>query len=342
MKEVYKNYMMEQLRKLISIDSPTGVTNNVQEYLCQELTRLGYAPQRLHKGGVRAELGGEGNGLMLFAHCDTLGAVISAIKDDGRLTVSKVGGLNPNNVETEHVRVYTRFSGSYEGTFQVPNASSHVNAHVNDARNFEENLEIVLDEDVRSPDDVKALGIDRGAFVAVEPRFTVPSKGSITRRFLDDKASASVLLTYAKYLKDEGITPSRRVVIGFTVYEEVGHGAACGVPEGICDVLAVDMGCVGEGLGCTEQMVSICAKDSGGPYNYDMTTELVRAAKEAGVDYAVDIYNFYGSDVEVALKAGYDVRHALIGPGVYASHGYERSHEKGLANTFDLLCAYIG
>ena len=104
MKEVYKNYMMEQLRKLISIDSPTGFTNNVQEYLCQELTRLGYAPQRLHKGGVRAELGGEGNGLMLFAHCDTLGAVISAIKDDGRLTVSKVGGLNPNNVETEHVR----------------------------------------------------------------------------------------------------------------------------------------------------------------------------------------------------------------------------------------------
>ncbi len=342
MKEIYKSYMMEQLEKLLSIDSPTGFTNKVQDYLCEEITRLGYKPERLHKGGVRAELGGTGNGLMLFAHVDTLGAVVNTIKPDGRLVLSRVGGLNPNNVETNNVRVYARLGGCYEGTIQVPNASSHVNAEVNKARSFESNLEVVLDEFVSSAEETKELGIRNGDFVVLDPRFTVTQKGYIKSRFLDDKASAAVLLTYAKYLKDEGITPSRRVVIGFTVYEEVGHGAACGVPEGIVDVLAVDMGCVGEGLDCTERMVSICAKDSGGPYNYDMTTELVQAARSAGVDYAVDVYNFYGSDVEVTLKAGYDVRHALIGPGVYASHGYERTHIEGLKNTFNLIREYIG
>lgn len=342
MKEIYKSYMMEQLEKLLSIDSPTGFTNKVQDYLCEEITRLGYKPERLHKGGVRAELGGTGNGLMLFAHVDTLGAVVNTIKPDGRLVLSRVGGLNPNNVETNNVRVYARLGGCYEGTIQVPNASSHVNAEVNKSRSFESNLEVVLDEFVSSAEETKELGIRNGDFVVLDPRFTVTQKGYIKSRFLDDKASAAVLLTYAKYLKDEGITPSRRVVIGFTVYEEVGHGAACGVPEGIVDVLAVDMGCVGEGLDCTERMVSICAKDSGGPYNYDMTTELVQAARSAGVDYAVDVYNFYGSDVEVTLKAGYDVRHALIGPGVYASHGYERTHIEGLKNTFNLIREYIG
>ncbi|MEA4920684.1 MAG: M42 family metallopeptidase [Clostridiaceae bacterium] len=342
MKEVYKAYMMDQLKNLISIDSPTGFTNSVQDYLCKEISRIGYTPERLHKGGVRAELGGKGNGIMLFSHCDTLGAVVSTIKKNGRLTLSRVGGLNPNNVETEQVKVHTRFNGSYEGTIQVPNASVHVNANVNKPRSFEENLEIVLDEFVSSDTEVREIGIRNGDFVTLNPRFTVTSKGFIKSRFLDDKASAAVLLTYAKYLKDEGITPSRRVVIGFTVYEEVGHGAACGIPDGICDVLAVDMGCVGDGLDCTEAMVSICAKDSGGPYNYDMTTDLVNAAKSNDIDYAVDIYNSYGSDVEVSLKSGYNVRHALIGPGVYASHGYERTHINGLINTFNLIKTYIG
>ena len=153
MKEIYKSYMMEQLEKLLSIDSPTGFTNKVQDYLCEEITRLGYKPERLHKGGVRAELGGTGNGLMLFAHVDTLGAVVNTIKPDGRLVLSRVGGLNPNNVETNNVRVYARLGGCYEGTIQVPNASSHVNAEVNKARSFESNLEVVLDEFVSSAEE---------------------------------------------------------------------------------------------------------------------------------------------------------------------------------------------
>ena len=341
MKEVYKSYMLEQLKKLISIDSPTGYTDNVQTYLMNELTSLGYQPKRLHKGGVTAELGGEGNGLMLFAHCDTLGAVIRSITPEGRLLLSRIGGLNPNNVETETVRVYTRSGGCYDGTIQVPNASTHVNSEVNNPRSFETNLEVVLDEFIKSDGDVRELGIRNGDFVAVNPAFTVTEKGYIKSRFLDDKASASVLLAYAKYLKDENITPARRVVIGFTVYEEVGHGAACGIPEGITDVLAVDMGCVGEGLDCTEKMVSICAKDSGGPYSYEVVGKLIDAAKREGADYAVDVYPAYGSDVEATLRAGNDIRHGLIGAGVYASHGYERSHVDGVLNSLKVLKGYL-
>lgn len=342
MNQALKTYMLEQTEKLLSIPSPTGYTKEVQTYLMNELTTLGYAPTALRKGGVICEIGGSGEPMMLASHVDTLGAVVKTIKSSGRLMVSNVGGLNPNNVETETVSVITRFNGTYEGTFQVENASTHVNKDVNAARAFDGNIEVVLDEDVKSAADTRALGIEHGDFVALCPRFKLTDKGYIKSRFLDDKASAAVLLTLAKAIKTGDFKPTRKIYINFTVYEEVGHGGAAGIPDDIVDMIAVDMGCVGTGLNCTERQVSICAKDAGGPYNYDLTTELVSAAKKAGIDYAVDMYQFYGSDVNVTLKTGKDIRHGLIGPGVYASHGYERSHVDGLVNTYALLAAYLG
>lgn len=342
MKETLKAYMMTQLEKLINIPSPTGYTKEVQKYLVDELTSMGYTPTVLHKGGVICELGGEGNPIMLASHVDTLGAVVKTIKSNGALRIINVGGLNPNNTETETVTVVTRFDGTYEGTLQVENASTHVNKDVNNPRSFDGNIEVLLDEDVHTEAETRALGIEHGDFICVNPRYTVTSKGYIKSRFLDDKASASVLLTIAKAIKENDLKPTRKIYIDFTVYEEVGHGGAAGIPDDVKDMIAVDMGCVGTGLNCTEKQVSICTKDGGGPYNYDLTNELVKTAKANGVDYAVDIYQFYGSDVNVTLKAGHDIRHGLIGPGVYASHGYERSHIEGLKNTYDLLAAYIG
>lgn len=342
MEQKYRNYMTSQLEALLGIDSPSGYTAAVQCYLASELRALGYEPEVLHKGGVICNLGGEGDPIMLAAHVDTLGAIVSTIKPSGKLAVSRIGGLNANNVETENVRVITRFNGIFEGTFQVPNASVHVNAKVNEPRSFESNLEIVLDEHVTSADDVRALGISVGDFVALDPRFRITPSGYIKSRFLDDKASAAVLLAYAKLLRDEERTPARNTWLNFTVHEEIGHGGAAGIPDCIREMISVDMGCVGEGVTCTERQTSICAKDSGGPYNYDVTTNLIKTAREHGIDYAVDIYNFYGSDVEVTLRAGYDIVHGLIGQGVYASHGYERTHVDGMANTFDLLLHYIG
>ena len=200
---------------------------------------------------------------------------------------------------------------------------------------------MVLDEDVNSAADTRALGIEVGDIVAFEPRTRVTESGYIKSRFLDDKLSVAILLGLSKYIKDENITLPRHTYIHITVYEEVGHGCAASCPAGVTEGISVDMGCVGGGLSCTERTVSICAKDSHGPYSYEVVGKLIDAAKAEGADYAVDIYPFYGSDVEATLSAGADIRHGLIGPGVYASHGYERSHIDGVWNTMKVLKGYL-
>lgn len=335
----YHEYIVEQTEKVIGIDSPTGYHYNVQKYLVDTIQAMGFEVRTLRKGGVIANLGGEGNPLMMLAHVDTLGAFVHYIKGNGRLAISN-GTLNPNNIETENVRVITRSGAVYEGTIQLENASVHVNPDVNAERKFT-NLEVVLDEDVTSKEDVEKLGICAGDFLVVEPRFQVTEKGYIKSRFLDDKASSGVLLGIAKYVSEHPGCLKRNVQLFFTTFEEIGHGASAGIPEEIEDLLAVDMGCVGDHLACTEKQVSICAKDSSGAYHFEMTNELIEVAKEHGIDYAVDIYPSYGSDAGAALRSGKDVRYALIGQGVYASHGYERTHKDGMKQTFELALNYV-
>ena len=278
----------------------------------------------------------------LEAHIDTLGAMVAEIKGNGRLRVTPVGGMNANNAEAENCKVITRFNGKYDGTLQLINASIHVNGEYNDTKRTFQSVEVVLDEKVKSKEDVEKLGIMTGDYVCFDPRTTVTESGYIKSRFLDDKLSVGILLGYAKYLKEEHVTTDRMIYQHITVFEEVGHGGAASIPEGVTEVISVDMGCVGDGLACEETQVSICAKDSHGPYHYDVVNGLVKAAKENNIDFALDIYPYYGSDADVALTAGYDVRHGLIGAGVYASHGYERSHVDGVKNTFELLNAYLG
>ena len=220
MKQNLKDYMLSQLEKLLAIPSPTGYTKEVSEYLMAELTSMGYAPYSLNKGGVICALNEGENALMLAAHVDTLGAMVKTIKGNGALIVTPLGGLQAPNVETETVTVITREGKKYDGTFQLENASSHVNREVATAvRAFDSTLEVLIDEKVYSKDDTKKLGIETGDFVAVNPRFTITESGFIKSRFLDDKASAAVLLTLAKALKDGDITFNRKVYINFTVFE---------------------------------------------------------------------------------------------------------------------------
>ena len=342
--EEITNYILEQVQNILAIDSPTGYTKNVTDYLMAEYEKMGYTPQRTVKGGVLTDLGGKDpdNAVFLEAHVDTLGAMVSQIKSNGRLAVSPLGGMNANNAEAENCRIITRFNGIYEGTCQLADASVHVNGKYDETSRTFDVMEIVLDEKVSDREGVLSLGIMEGDIVAFDPRTRITKSGYIKSRFLDDKLSAGILLGYARYLKEAGICPDRKIYQHLTVYEEVGHGGAASVPQGVTEILAVDMGCVGEGLNCKEHQVSICAKDSGGPYNYDLVSELISVAKRDHLDFAVDVYPHYGSDAEAGLRAGYDVRHGLIGAGVYASHGYERSHEDGVKNTFLLLKGYLG
>lgn len=343
MYEKYAEFATKKAVEILKIDSPTGYTKTAAEFVKKEFEKLGCSAFITEKGGVAVDLGGpdEKNALLLEAHLDTLGGMVAEIKSNGKLRITPLGGLNSFNTEGENCRVITRKNGIYEGTFLLKNPSIHVNGEFNKTDRSFDNMEVVLDEDVKSADDIKKLGIANGDIVAFDTRTVVTKSGYIKSRFLDDKLSVASILGFAKLLKDENITPERKIYLHITVYEEVGHGAAAVPFDGISEVLSVDMGCVGDGLTCTEKQVSICAKDSGGPYNYEMTTKLIEAAEKTGADYAVDIYPHYGSDAEATLRAGHDFRHGLIGPGVYSSHGYERSHVDGVLNTIKILKGFV-
>lgn len=339
----YVEYMIKQTTDLLAIDSPTGFTATAASHLMKQYKALGYKPVMTTRGGILVDLGGEDSedAILVEAHMDTLGGMVCKIKDNGRLELTPLGGMSPNNGEAENCRIYTRDGQVFEGTFQLNDASVHVNDDYSTKTREFKGMEVVIDEDVKCADDTKKLGIMIGDIVCFEPRTRVTESGYIKSRFLDDKLSVGILLGQAKYLADEKVTTKRKVYHHITVYEEVGHGACGTVPDGVTEILSVDMGCIGDGLDCNETQVSICAKDSAGPYNYDVVTNLVNAAKANNIDFAVDVYPHYVSDADAALKAGYDVKHGLIGAGVYASHGYERSHKKGVENTLKLLLAYI-
>lgn len=341
--EQYTTYAVEKAVELLAIDSPTGFTKVAADWVKKEFEALGFSATLTNKGGVLVDLGGTDaeNALLLEAHTDTLGGMVAEVKGNGRLRLTNLGGMRAENSETENVRVYTRAGRVIEGTLQLCNASVHVNGAFADTKRSFDTTEVLLDENVKSADDARALGIEVGDIVCFDPRTRVTASGYIKSRFLDDKLSVGILLGFAKYLADNRIPLSRRVYVHVTVYEEVGHGGAASVPAGVTEAISVDMGCVGDGLTCTERQVSICAKDSGGPYSYEVVGKLIDAAKATGADYAVDVYPHYGSDVEATLGGGADVRHGLIGSGVYASHGYERSHRDGVKNTLLVLRGYL-
>ena len=337
-------YAFDHSLALRAIDSPSGYTAQAAQYVAGQLRDLGFEPQMTRKGSVVVSLTPQlpqENGLLLLGHIDTLGGMVTRITGEGRLHIVNIGGLRPHNCEGENVRVITRDGRVYQGTFQLHNPSAHVNSAYSDTPRNYDTMEVVLDEEVFSKEDVEALGISNGDVVCFDPRTTVTPSGYIKSRYLDDKLSVGILLSLAREIAQGRVKPSRPVWLHITGYEEVNHGGASGVPQGITDVVAVDMGCVGDGLEGEERKVSICAKDGRSPYDYDLTSQLIAAARESGADYAVDVFTNYGSDADAALTAGYDVRHGLVGPGVYASHGYERSHKKGVANTLKLLCAFV-
>ena len=339
----YADYAWEMTEKLLAIDSPSGYTAKAAAWVRDSFAELGFDAHITTKGGVVIDLGGENknDGLLLEAHADTLGAMVSQIKGDGRLKMTSLGGMNPNNAETENVRVYTRSGKVIEGTCQLCNASVHVNGDYSSAKRDWNSVEIVLDEDVSSAKGARELGIEVGDIVCFDPRTRRTAGGYLKSRFLDDKLSVGILLAFVKYLKDNQISLQRHLWVHVTVYEEVGHGACGSIPANVTEAISVDMGCVGDGCQCTERQCSICAKDSHGPYSYEVVGKLIAAAKREGADYAVDVYPHYGSDVDAALNAGADVRHGLIGAGVFASHGYERSHMDGVYNTLLVLKGYL-
>ena len=295
-----------------------------------------------HKGGVIADLGGEGNDLVITAHLDDIGLMVRRINADGTLNVCRVGGLYPFYCLMENVRVYTRDGQVYTGSVCRTPGSVHVTEEELrvDGPDYRKNICIVLDMPVKTAADTRALGIETGDMIALEPRFTM-SGGYIKSRFVDDKACAAVLLAVMKTVKEQGLRLNRRVLAYFAMYEEIGHGTTY-LPAGVKDILAIDIAPTGPDQTSDERKVTIFAKDSRFPYHYEFANELRATAKRCGADYVMDVFTpHYGTDGDASVTAGYDIRHAGIGPGTLNSHGYERTHIDGLRNVYDLTLAYI-
>ena len=340
--EINEKRFLEELEKELSIDSVTGQYHELQDYLVGEIEKLGFKATTLHKGGIIAEIGGEGNPLLVTAHGDTIGMMVRHINDDGTIKVYKVGGLYAYHTERENVRIHTRDGKAITGTVQRKNASVHVteNELNEEVPSFDKNSFVVLDEDVHSAEDVRKLGIEIGDYVAVEPRFTV-SNGYIKSHFIDDKALLAILMELLHDVKDGKVKLGRKVYIYISFYEEIGHGGSM-IPADVKDFLALDIACIGPEQTSTEHKVSVFCMDSRFPYNVDMIKELEESAKKSGADYVPDIFTpHYGTDADPALVAGFDIRHGAIGPGVRASHGYERTHIDAIKNTYKVLAEYV-
>lgn len=335
-------FMTEYLEKIVNIPSPSGYTDHLMNVLAADAGEMGYEVSRTNRGAVMIHVEGSGDeNLCLAAHGDTLGAVVRSIGADGSLRIVPVGGYTMESVEGEYCTVHTRDGKSYRGTALTKAPSVHVFDDARELKRVEENMVIRLDELVYSKEDVKALGIQNGDFISWDPRFELLSNGFIRSRHLDDKASVAVLFSLLKEMKEKGLRPRQNLLIMITNFEEVGFGASY-MPGDIAEMLVVDMGAVGDDLDGREDRVSIVAKDSQGPFDYGMTTRLIEIAREKNLDYAVDVFRHYGSDGAAAIKGGANIRCALIGQGVQASHHMERTHVKGMEHTLELIKGYIG
>lgn len=338
----YKDTVMEYAKALLGQDSPSGFTRRAVEKADEIARGLGYETEIGNKGNLTIFVPGKDHSkkLGLCAHVDTLGLMVRSVTGEGRLLVTRIGGPLMPTLDGEYCRIYTRDGKVYTGTILSLSPAAHVEDDASTRPRDEKNMAVRIDEIVHSKEDVEKLGIQVGDYVCYDPKTEVTPSGFLKSRFLDDKASAACLLAALKYMKDKGIQPRHDAEFVLTVYEEVGHGGAT-FAQDLFELLAVDMGCIGAELTCTEEQVSICAKDSAGPYDYELTSRLMAMAKENGVDFAVDVYPHYSSDATVALRTGHDVKAALIGPGVHASHGMERTHWLGLKATLELMGLYL-
>lgn len=340
--EINKDFILKTLEEIVNIPSPTGYCDGAVSHIEGIAGELGFKYERNKKGNLIIEMEGHNKGYCtgIPVHVDTLGAMVRSVNSDGTLRITTIGGNMFSTLDGEYCVIHTRSGKKYTGTVLSTSPSIHVYPDARKIERSEENMMVRLDEVVSSKEDVLKLNIMTGDFISIEPKFQITESGYIKSRYMDNKAGTACALSVMEMFKRLGTKPRNNVKIIVSTYEEVGHGCAS-IPGDIDELVGIDMGCIGLDLACTEQDVSICPKDSSGPYDYGITSRLIELAKEHNLKYAVDIYPMYGSDVSAALSGGNNIKGGLIGPGVNASHGMERAHIDGLSNTIKLMYAYL-
>ncbi len=340
--EIKENVIKDYIKDIYAIDSPTGFTKTIINHLHEVAANFGYKTEITQQGNLYVHVEGQNHDkhVGVAAHTDTLGLMVRSIKSNGALAFTKIGGPILPTLDGEYCKIYTRDGKVYTGTILSTSPAVHVHKDANTAARSEETMEVRLDEVVKGKEDVLKLGIQTGDYICYDPKTTITESGYIKTRFIDDKMSVVTIFALLDEYAKTKTKPYYDTTFIITVYEEVGHGLSY-LPSYISEVLALDMGCIGLDLNCTEQDVSICVKDSSGPYDYDMITKLADLAKAHNLSYALDVYPFYSSDVSTAIRSSNNIRGALIGTGVYASHGMERTHIDGVKNTLALTDLYL-
>ncbi|MDQ0429100.1 putative aminopeptidase FrvX [Planomicrobium stackebrandtii] len=334
---------IELLKEIVEIPSPSGYTMDVMSKIRTLLAQWNVEHKTTHKGAVIATIRGrdQQHHRLLTAHVDTLGAMVKEIKPSGRLKLSLVGGFKFNAIEGENCLIHKADGSTVSGTILLHQTTVHVYKDAGTAERTADNMEVRLDEKAFSKEQVQSLGIEVGDFVSFQPRFEATQSGYIKSRHLDDKASTALLLQLVKHFSGTGEELPYTTHFYISNNEEIGYGGNSSIPPETQEYIAVDMGAIGDGQESDEYTVSICAKDSSGPYHYGLTRHLISLAQDHDIDYKVDIYPYYGSDASAAISAGHDVKHALFGPGIEASHSYERTHTDSLKAAAALLHAYV-
>ncbi len=333
----------DTLIQLLETRSVSGHTEAAMDIVRDRLEKLNLIIRSTAKGSIIATLNGSTTeGIILSAHLDTLGGMIRKIEDDGRIRLRTIGSYTMSSIEGEYCKIETWDGKFFDGTILYDNTSVHIHGleKASEKRN-EKEMYIRLDEEASSKKEILDIGLSVGNYIHFDPRPVRTKSGFIKSRHLDDKAGVAILIEVAERLVREGMTPKRTLHFLFTSYEEVGHGAAGEFPKKAKEFIAVDMGVAGHGRESSEDSVTICAADSTGPFNYQITKRLIELAEANSIPFSVDTFPHYGSDAAAALKSGLDVKHGLIGPGVDASHANERTHEKALKATIDIILAYV-
>ncbi|XQY93129.1 M42 family metallopeptidase [Metabacillus sp. HB246100] len=334
---------MQLIKELVEIPSPSGNTQSIISYVETYLKPTQVNMRRNKKGGLIVTIPGvnQEQHRMLTAHVDTLGAIVKEIKPSGRLMIDLIGGFQFNSIEGEYCQIETGEGKTYTGTILMHETSVHVYKEAGKLERNQKHMEVRIDEVVHNEEDVRKLGIEVGDFISFQPRAEITQSGFIKSRHLDDKASVALLLDLIKTITLEKIELPYTTHFLISNNEEIGYGGNSNIPEETVEYLAVDMGAIGDGQATDEFTVSICAKDSSGPYHYGLRKKLVELAKSNHIEYKVDIYPYYGSDASAAIRSGHDLVHGLIGPGIDASHAFERTHRSSLEHTAQLLYHYV-
>lgn len=340
---VDRNELLNILNEILQIPSPSGYTDQIVQHVGEKLNQWDIYFELTRRGAIRARLRGERKNptRAIIAHLDTLGAMVKNLKPNGRLEVTPIGTWSSRFAEGARVTIFTDV-GPKRGTILPMKSSGHTyNEEVDSMPVAWENVELRVDEHVETYQDLWDHGFRIGDFISIDTDPEYTQSGYLNSRHLDNKAGVACLLAAAKTVIDSGRIPSVESYMLFTISEEVGSGASAVLHGDVSEMVSIDNSTVAPGQNSLERGITICMKDSSGPFDYHLTHKLIDLCEDHHLPYARDIFKFYRCDAASALEAGNDIRTALVCFGCDSSHGYERTHIDSLVALTELLCHYL-